>query len=120
MPSFRVGQQKKVYCTSARWRARFAAPSQSLVGREFDSRRGIFLCAVYFKKTGSVRLGGDFVFVCNVTRGLDTLETRHWEAILFSYGTMEGIVAYAETSETRWWRPWFRTLKAATLVYPGL
>jgi len=30
------------------------------------------------------------------------------------------MVAYGETSERRWRRPWFSTLNAASLVYPGL
>ena len=37
-----------------------------------------------------------------------------------SYGTIECIVAYGETSETRWRRPWFCTLYAPSLVHPGL
>jgi len=39
---------------------------------------------------------------------------------LVSHGTIKCIVAYAETSETRWRRPWFCTLNACSLVYPDL
>jgi len=40
-------------------------------------------------------------------------------SIAVSYGTIKCIVAYGETSETRWRRPWFST-NATSLVYPDL
>jgi len=54
-----------------------------------------------------------------VPRGVEILERRHWAAILFFYGTVKCIVAYDETSETRWRRSWLCTLNVSSLVYPG-
>jgi len=50
-------------------------------------------------------------------RVLDILEA--FGSHFVSDGTIKCIVAYGETSETRWRRPWFCTLNDSSLVYLG-
>jgi len=81
--------------------------------------------------TGDIRVSSYRVFILSTLRKSVQKHSQWWRSLIWrpeysrdealgshfvSHGTIKCIVAYVETSETRWRRPWFSTVNAAPLV----
>jgi len=90
----------------------------SQVMKDWKNERKQYLChlMVHPRRLGDVNIGWSILLYDNVgkVRGLDRKEALGSHFV--SYGTIKCIVGYGKNLETRWWRPWFSTLNAASLV----